>query len=106
MSNSGNKYILTFEDNLTKFMDCYPMPNQEANTISRIFYDEIISRYRIPEILLTDQGANFTSEVFKRVCKLLKIEKIQTTAYRPQSNGALERSHRSLVEYLKKIVWR
>lgn len=104
MSNSGNKYILTFEDNLTKFMDCYPMPNQEANTVARIFYDEIISRYRIPEILLTDQGANFTSDVFKRVCKLLKINKIQTTAYRPQSNGALERSHRSLVEYLKNFV--
>lgn len=104
MSNSGNKYILTFEDNLTKFMDCYPMPNQEANTVARVFYDEIISRYRIPEVLLTDQGANFTSDVFKRVCKLLKIKKIQTTAYRPQSNGALERSHRSLVEYLKNFV--
>lgn len=104
ISNSGNKYLLTFEDNLTKFMDCYPMPNQEANTVARIFYDEIISRYRIPDILLTDQGANFTSEMFKKVCKLLKIKKIQTTAYRPQSNGALERAHRSLVEYLKCFV--
>jgi len=31
---------------------------------------------------------------------LLKIEKIQTIAYHPESNGALERLHRTLAEYL------
>jgi hypothetical protein len=41
------------------------------------------------------------SELFKRVCKLLKIEKIHTTAYHPESNGAVERAHKSLIEYLR-----
>jgi transposase InsO family protein len=36
------------------------------------------------------------SEVFKRICKLLKIEKIHTTAYHPESNGALERTHKTI----------
>jgi hypothetical protein len=31
---------------------------------------------------------------------MLKIKKIKSTAYHPQSNGALERTHRVLVEYL------
>ena len=53
---------------------------------------------------MTDQGTNFLSEVFKNVCKLLKINKIQITAYHPQSNGALERSHRTLAEYLRHYV--
>jgi hypothetical protein len=35
------------------------------------------------------------------VCKLLKIKRLKTTAYRPQSNGGLERTHRVLVEYLR-----
>jgi len=32
--------------------------------------------------------------------KLLKINKIQMTAYHLESNGALERLHRTLTEYL------
>lgn len=40
----------------------------------------------------------------KRMCKLLQIEKIQTSAYHPQSNGALERSHRTLAEYLRNFT--
>jgi hypothetical protein len=44
------------------------------------------------------------SKIFKECCKLLHIKKINTTAYHPQSNGALERSHRTLAEYLRHYV--
>lgn len=42
--------------------------------------------------------------MFKNLCKLLKIEKLQTTAYRPQSNGSLERSHKDLAAYLRNVL--
>lgn len=100
-TNQGNKYILTFEDDLTKFMDAIAIPDMEAKTVAKVFVDEIICRYRIPKILVTDQGSNFTSDMFKQVCKFLKIKKVQTTPYHPQSNGSLERSHKSLMEYLR-----
>jgi len=38
------------------------------------------------------------------VCKLLKIIKIQTITYDPESNEALERSHRTLAEYLQHYI--
>jgi len=34
-------------------------------------------------------------------CKILKIKKIQSTAFRPESQGSTERSHRVLAEYLR-----
>jgi len=80
ITNQNNKYILTFQDNLTKFSKAIPIPNQEANTIAKELVTKIILEYGIPEKILTDQGTNFVSEIFKNVCKLLKIEKIQTTA--------------------------
>ena len=55
-------------------------------------------------MVLTDQGSNFLSEIFTNVCKLLKIKKIKCTAYYPQSNGALETTHRVLVEYLRCFI--
>jgi len=94
----GNKY-LTFQDDLTKFSKAIPLPNQEATTVAKEFITKIICEHGIPEMVLTDQGTNFLSEIFKNTCKLLKITKIQT-AYHPESNGALERSHRTLAEYL------
>ena len=103
-TNSGNKYILTFQDNLTKFVDWYAISEIDANTVAKIFCEEIITRYRIPKVLLTDQGTNFTSQMFKKVCKFLKVHKIQTTAYHPQTNGSLERAHRPLIEYLRATV--
>lgn len=55
-------------------------------------------------LLLTDQGADFTSKLLKEVSNLFKIKQIQTTAYHPQSNGALERSHATLADYLKHFI--
>ena len=104
LTENGNKYMLTFQDDLTKFSEAIAIPNQEAITVAKAFVTNIICKHGIPETLLTDQGTNFLSNIFKNVCKLLKIKKIQTTAYHPQSNGALERSHRTLSEYLRHFI--
>jgi len=102
--NHGNKYLLTFQDSLTKFSKAISIPNQEANAISKEFVTEIILEHGIPEKILTDQGTNFLSEIFKNTCKLLKIDKIQMTVYYSESNDALERSHRTLAEYLRHYI--
>jgi hypothetical protein len=43
-------------------------------------------------------------ETFKIVCKLLGIKHTHSTSFRPQSNGWNERSHRSLIEFLRSYV--
>ena len=43
------------------------------------------------------------SALFKRVCKILKIKKINTSAYHPQAN-LVERSNRELKTYLRQYV--
>lgn len=104
ITERGNNFILTFIDDLTKYFDCYALPNAEAETVAKCFYNQIISRYRIPDKVVTDQGTNFMSKIFSNICKLLKIKKIHTSSYHPQSNGSLERTHRDLAAYLRNIV--
>lgn len=58
ITNKGNKYILTFQDNLTKFSKAILIANQEAAAIAKEFTTKIIFEY-IPEKILTDQGTNF-----------------------------------------------
>ena len=100
---SRNKYILTFLNDLTKFLVAVPIPQQDAETVARAFVFNIVLRFGAPAAVLTDQGYNFLCDLFRNTCKLLKIKKIQTTAFQPESNGSLERSHRVLAEYLHYI---
>jgi transposase InsO family protein len=103
-TTKGNKYILTFQDDLSKFVNAIPIPQQDAETVARELVLNIILKIGTPKQILTDQGTNFLSDLFKNVCKLLRIKKLQTTAFRPESNGGLERSHRVLAEYLRHYV--
>jgi hypothetical protein len=66
--------------------------------VSWEFVAQVINGYGIPAAVLTDQGANFHSEIFKYAWKLLKIKKIQIPAFYPESNSGLERCHRVLRE--------
>lgn len=104
LTPNGNKYLLTFQDDLTKFVGAIPIPTQEADIIVRAFTEKIVLQYGIPKTILTDQGANFLSDLLKGVSKLLGIKKLQTTAYHPESNGALERSHSTFKEYLRNYI--
>lgn len=61
------------------------------------FFDEVVTTYGVPIILVIDNGTNFVSRVFANTCKVLGIRKVITAPYYPQGNGSFERSHRPLV---------
>ena len=97
------KLILTLQDDLTKFSVAYPIRSTTAEETSECLL-HFISMFGLPKIILTDQGTNFTSEVFKKTCKFIKIKQLWSTPYHPQTQGALEGSHSTLKEYLKSYV--
>jgi transposase InsO family protein len=100
-TENSMRYVLTCHDNLSKYLIAIPLKNQTAESVTEAFVKNVILIYGIPNEIVTDQGTNFMGDVFKRICKLFKIEKISTTAYHPESNGALERTHKTLVGYLR-----
>ena len=57
---------------------------------------EIFSYTGLSHVIFTDQGSQFNSALAKQMCTILNIEHIRTTPYRPQSNGVIERFHRTL----------
>jgi hypothetical protein len=101
LSEEGHKYILTCQDNLRKYLIAVPLFSQTAEEVSLNFLRCVILQYGIPGSIVTDQGSQFMGDLFKRLCKLLKIHKLNTSAYRPESNGSLERTHKTLIEYLR-----
>ena len=80
------------------------MPNIEAATVAETLCREFIARYGAPLSIHTDQGTQFTSELFQHLCETLCIEKMRTTTYRPQSDGQAERNIKTIVTMLATIV--
>lgn len=103
LTENGNRFILTMQDDLTKCSYLKALPNHEAKTIAQSLLDFIMI-FGIPESILTDQGTDFTSNVIKELNKLFKIKHILSSPYHPQTNGALERSHVTLKDYLKHYI--
>ena len=70
-SKHGNKYILIAADYFNRWVEAYPMVNQEVVTVAEVLNRKFISRFGVPLILHSDQGRNFASAVFSEMCKLL-----------------------------------
>ena len=103
-SARGNRFIVTMIDHFTKWAEAVPIPNHEATTVSRILLEQIITRFGVPRQILSDRGSEFESQLFKELCRVLGIDKIRTTAYKPSTNGMIERLHRSMNSMIGKVV--
>ncbi|KAL4084392.1 hypothetical protein QTP88_028215 [Uroleucon formosanum] len=82
---SGNTYILTLQDDLTKYSMGIALPNHQANTITEAFVTNFVCTHGIPQTILTDQGTDFLSKIFTEMALA------QTKPYRisrlTQENG-------------------
>ena len=99
-SDRGNSYIMVVGDYFTRWMEAFPIPNQEAATVAEKLIDEVFLRFSISEQLHSDQGRQFESKLIAEVCRLLNIQKTRTTPYHSQSDGLVERFNRTLLDML------
>ena len=86
-TNRGNKYVLVFQDYLTKWPLAIPMPDQKTHRIAELLVTEVIPLFGVPEALLSDRGTNLLSHLMQDICKLLGIQKLNTIAHHPESHG-------------------
>lgn len=59
------------------------------------------SLFGIPRVVQSDQGSNFMSKVFQQVMQKLGTTHFPSSAYHPESQGALEWFHSTLKSMLR-----
>ena len=94
-TRAGNQYLLTMMCASTRFPEAIPLRNIKADMIVKALI-KFFTLVGLPKEVQSDQGSNFMSGLFQSVMVQLGIRQIKSTAYHPQSQGALERFHQTL----------
>ena len=96
---SGSLYMVVV-DAFSKFAEVVKMTNTTTHTTIAELHN-IFSRYGLPEILVPDNGAQFTSKDFEQFCSNNGILHRTSAAYKPSTNGQAERFVRILKSAIK-----
>lgn len=95
-------YYVIFVDDFSRKTWIYFLKSKESEDILRKFkeFKSITENHsgRKIKTLKTDNGREYTSEVFKEFCKDAAIKREFTVPYNPQQNGVAERKNRTIVE--------
>lgn len=93
---SDFRYCLTAIDRATRWPEVWPMRSITAEEVAETLTREWIPRFGVPSVITTDQGAQFESDLFRRLMIHFATKRIRTTSYHPCANGMIERIHRQL----------
>ena len=79
----------------TQFSEAILLRNIKAKTIVQAL-TKFSTLFGLQKSIQSDQGSNFMSGLFQVMDELLGIKQFKSSAYHPESQGALERFHQTL----------
>lgn len=94
-TKAGNQFILTIMCVTTRFPEAVPLRNIKTRTIVKAMI-KFFTLFGLPKSVQSDQGSNFMSGIFQQVLCELGIKQYRSSAYHPESQGAIERFHQTL----------
>ena len=99
-----NKYILLATDYATKYVEAAATKKDDAFTVAKFMWENIITRYGCPLELVSDRGTHFLNEVIAALVSYYNINHQVTTPYNPKANGLTERSNGILVRSIQRMI--
>ncbi|XP_074342279.1 uncharacterized protein LOC141679772 [Apium graveolens] len=104
MASGQRKFIVVAIDYFTKWIEAKALAKITTKQITQFFWENVICRYGIPRILVTDNGKQFDNREFGEYCDDNNIELRFTSVAHPQANRKAEVANRIILDGLKKRV--
>ncbi|GFU72007.1 hypothetical protein TNCV_2999901 [Trichonephila clavipes] len=99
--SQGMTFCMTCIDRFSCWMEAVPLPDCKAETASKAFYEHWVCRFGVPGKIVTDQGRQFESQLFRSLAAICGAKVAHATSYHPQCNGKVERLHRTVKGAIK-----
>eukprot|EP00698_Gefionella_okellyi_P005804 TRINITY_DN1524_c0_g1_i2.p2 TRINITY_DN1524_c0_g1~~TRINITY_DN1524_c0_g1_i2.p2 ORF type:complete len:464 (+),score=84.75 TRINITY_DN1524_c0_g1_i2:2936-4327(+) len=88
-SERGNSVLITLTDLFTKYMELSALPAETAELAAEAVVNKIVLRHGAPEVLLSDNGKQFTGNLMKAITR------------HPQANGQAERTNQIAIRLIR-----
>nr|ABA99910.2 retrotransposon protein, putative, unclassified [Oryza sativa Japonica Group] len=96
----GFEYLYVAVDKFTKWPEAYPVIKIDRHSALK-FIRGITVRFGVPNRIITDNGTQFTSELFGDYCEDMGIKLYFASPAHPRSNGQVERANAEILKGLK-----
>lgn len=99
-TKTGTQYMLTIMCIAARFPEAIPLQKITASAITKAL-TKFSTIFGLPKVVQTE-GTNFLPSTFRQTLQSLGITHSVSSAYHPESQGALERWHQTLKSMLSK----
>lgn len=98
-----NTCLLVVTDVFTKFVLIQPFKQATASTLVKFLEQSIFLLFGVPQTILTDNGSQFTSNLFKSLLEHYGVTHWLTPSYHPQVNNS-ERVNRVITAAIRATI--
>ena len=95
------KFLVVGIDYFTKWVEAEALATITEKNVRSFVWRNIIYRFGILRVLVSDNGKQFDNSAFKGFCLELGIKNHYSSPTHPQANGQVEVINRSLLKIIK-----
>jgi hypothetical protein len=104
-ADGETKFLLTCICCFSRWCWLIPLPNDEANSVAKALLEDIMAPMHVyPHVLRSDNDRDFIGSVVQYMNKVLEIRHITGSTYHPQSQGCVERMHRTFGAVMRGLI--
>eukprot|EP00253_Pinus_taeda_P009595 PITA_09595 len=86
-SATGHGYIIVTVDYFNKWAEVMPTLNNSGEMTALFFFNHVVSRFDIPQAIVTDHGSHFRNHMMIELAAKLGLSRDSSTPYYLQANG-------------------
>ncbi len=99
----GHTAILVITDYFTRFVLLRPLRTKTMESIAATLWSHFCD-FGVPKIIQSDNGTEFVNRCIKAMTSTFSIDHRCVAAYDPKANGMAERSNRTILSALRKLL--